>query len=193
MAISLSSATVSEVVLGALIAVLILRRTVGMVHGTPVRPTRLLAFGGFYLVLMALVVSSSALLYPWPWGPAALAADAAAVGLAAWVALRHVERRVVIERRPDGAWIYRLSPLLPVVYVALFVTRLVVDLVVLGASPFAGPTAIAGGTPASEEMLVAMVDLLFAMSTGLLIGRGLGVYRAYRKRTGSEPSTGVAA
>ncbi|MGI0140982.1 MAG: hypothetical protein ACREBT_07580 [Thermoplasmata archaeon] len=85
-------------------------------------------------------------------------------------------RRVRIIERAPGEWVYLLGPLVPILYLALFLTRLSLDFIVLNVSPFTFTLTSSGLTPSAA----ATLDLLFAVSTGLVVGRTIGVYRAYR-------------
>jgi hypothetical protein len=177
MAFTLSGADESALVFLALIVLIIGRRVAMMVRGAPVRTERILATAVLFSALFVLVLAESYFQVPW-W---TYAIDAAVLAVTIVLTIGYVRRHVVFEQR-DGAWYYRLHPVIVVAYLVLFVVRLALDLVVLGINPFAPPTsgpALAGTT----LVLVAVVDALFSLSTGLLIGRSVGVVLEYRAKT----------
>jgi hypothetical protein len=180
MSTGLSNTDVTTLVFVALIVLVVARRVVGMVRGVPVRPERMFAFAALYSGLFVLVIASSyAQLPAWSY-----AIDAAVAVVAAFAATLAVQQRVVVEWR-DGQWYYRLGMAIPVLYLTLFVVRIALELLVLGVSPFAPPST----TPLSgtAEVTLAVIDALFAFSTGLLVGRTLGVYLEYRKLSRAGP------
>jgi hypothetical protein len=164
-----------------LLVVIVGRRTVLMVRGTTVSAARLAGYAVFYVVFFVLALAGSFSAVPLYW----YAVDAAVVVLAALVAIPYVERVARIERRPDGQWYYRLGLALPLVYLALFAVRLAVDAFVLNVNPLGPPTAVSL-SPFATDVLIA-VDALFGVSTGLLVGRSIGVYRAYRRVATETP------
>ncbi|HKV90846.1 MAG TPA: hypothetical protein VJQ43_06620 [Thermoplasmata archaeon] len=186
--VSLTSNDIGTIVVVALILVFLARRIVGMVRGAPVSPPRLFGFAILFTFLFVVgILSTFSEMPPWTY-----ALDAAVVVAASVLATWYVQRIVVIERRNDG-WYYRLGVAIPVAYVALFATRLVLDVAVLGIDPFAPP--MRGPVLTGTTLLVlATVDALFAFSTGLLIGRSLGVYLEFRKNAGAQvPPSAPAA
>ncbi|MHB8352543.1 MAG: hypothetical protein ACYDFT_07665, partial [Thermoplasmata archaeon] len=71
-------------------------------------------------------------------------------------------------------------------YLALFAVRLLLDLLILGINPFGGATLPATLTPATLAVVVG-VDTLYAVSTGLVVGRSVGVYRAFQRKKAAAP------
>ncbi|MCI4326183.1 MAG: hypothetical protein L3K16_00885 [Thermoplasmata archaeon] len=187
MAVSLNSSDAGPIVLLILIAVIIGRRVVLMVRGTQVRPGRMFAIAAFYVALFGLTIASSFNELPvWTY-----VVDIAVVVAASIGATVLVQKRVVVEWK-DGMWMYRLGALIPAIYLTLFVVRLALDLFVLNVNPFDFTTlpspAPLTGTPL---VIVVLVDVLFAFSTGLLVGRTLGVYLEYRKFAKAGPPPGA--
>jgi hypothetical protein len=179
--VSLSTGQIYLLAFLVLLVFIVGRRTVLMVRGTTVSAARLAGFAVFYVVFFVIALAGSLSTVPLYW----YGVDAAAVVLAALVAIPYVERVVRIERRPDGLWYYRLGLALPLVYLALFAVRLAVDAFVLDVNPFGPPTAVSL-SPFATDVLIA-VDVLFGVSTGLLVGRSIGVYRAYRRAAMGAP------
>jgi len=166
-----------------LFVVILARRTYLMVQGTRFSVGRLFAFAGFYVLLFvafAFTTLYSALAF---WGAVTyllLVPYAAVPAAAALLAAPYVRRTVQFERRGDGAWYYRLSWHIPVLYLSLFIARTVAEVAVFGiagilfAFPLPAPPSVAA------LLILVAVDLLFGFSLGLLLGRGAGVVRAHR-------------
>lgn len=160
-------------------------RSIRMARGAPANPARLFAYAGLWLFLFLLVaVAGVAPLPVWYLGLEGVLLVGAAV-----FATSYVRGVAKISRTPSGGWTYRLGVALPAVYLTLLIVRLSVDLAVLGENPFAGTP---GAAPASVGtftiLLVGLVDALFAFSTGLLVGRSVGVYLAledHQRREGT--------
>jgi len=185
--VSVSPGGQEAIVFGVIIGLLILRRGYNQYVGTPVVPGRLLAYAALYPLLFVLVVG----LEDYPILPLwSLAVDVAAAAVGGAVALEYVGRRVTIYQQ-GGRWMYRLGLVVPVVYAALFVTRLALE-VAIGLDPFAPAVAVSGTT----AVILEVVDALYGFSTGLALGRNIGVYRVYQRKTAagsgaplpSEPS-----
>ncbi|MGC2035533.1 MAG: hypothetical protein WA761_08850 [Thermoplasmata archaeon] len=171
-------------ILLAIIVLVIVRRTYRMIQGARASPGYLFGFLGLYLVLLAFTLVSTIVLLP----AYSAILDIALVVIAGSAGFPWVLRHVKLEKRANGEWYYRLGPIIPIVYLVLFVTRLVIDLVVLGLDPF---DFYGSGTVTLTQTqidITILVDALFALSTGLLAARSFGVYSAYRKAVAQEPS-----
>ena len=183
---SLSTLAPAVVVLVLFVAILA-RRAYLMVRGTPYAPERLFGFLGFYVFLFALVAFPTLYAAVATWGEYGyllLAPYLAVPIVAAGVATPYVRRIVRFERAEAGGWYYRLPWLIPVLYLALFVLRFTLEIVLFGlavVTSFSLPTSV----PPGLLVLLAGVDLLLAASTGLLIGRSIGVYQAYQRLPGA--------
>jgi hypothetical protein len=188
MTTGLTNSDLTTLVFVALFVLLIGRRVVMMVRGAPVRPERMFAFAILFTALLILVLGTSLSQLPlWTFGLDAIAAVAAAVS-----ATIGVRRRVVFELR-NGVWYYRVGVGILILYLALFVTRLALDAVVLGVDPFALMPPSAGSLTSVAGKTVAIINGLFAVSTGLLVGRTIGIYLEYRKRLAEGPSPATAS
>lgn len=167
-----------------LIFVLILaRRTYAQIQGAPYSVGRLFGFAGFYVLLFAALAFGTLYAAVATWGSIAygfLVVYVAVPAVAAILAAPYVRRIVRFEQRGSGSWYYRLSWHVPVLYLTLFVVRIGAEVAVFGLSAFL--ITFPPPTPSSVAALVILigVDLLFGFSLGLLIGRGIGVYRARR-------------
>src|ERR1700683_4188756 len=182
-----SSADIGPIVLVALLVVIIGRRVVMMVRGTPVRPARMFTIAAFYVALFAVTIVASYTQLPlWTYALDAVVVVLAGIGTTLWV------RRLVVVEWKNGVWMYRLGAVIPAVYLPLFVVPLGIDLFLLGVNPFdftLPSTAPLSGLPL---ILVVVVNALFAFSTGLLVGRTTGVYLEYRTLSAAGPPPGGA-
>jgi hypothetical protein len=172
-----------EAVVLIFIVLILARRTYAQIQGARYSVERLAVFAGFYVLLFAALAAGTLHAALAAWGtPAYLLIVPYAVvpAVSALVAAPYIERVVRFELRPDGIWYYRLSWHIPVLYLVLFVARIAAEVAVFG-----GSAVLVTFPPPSPPSVAALyllvgVDLLFGVSLGLLIGRGLGVYRAHR-------------
>jgi hypothetical protein len=182
--------TETALVILVIIVLIFVRRAVLIVRGTVVSPARLFAFAGFYTVLFALIVAFGTVEPPWILYvglPALLVVSAV-------ISTRHVRGHVVLEQRPpDTRWYYKLHPWILVTYIVLFVARIAISIAVLGPSAAFAFGAPVGALSPLSTALLDIVDVLFAASTGLLLGRSVGVYLAYKEEVASTPSPPPAA
>jgi uncharacterized membrane protein YuzA (DUF378 family) len=174
----------TDVIIFVIIILILARRTYLMVSGTQYSAPRLFTFAGFYVLIFGLLGAETIDLFYALWGTTALAlvvAYAVVPIVAAFLIAPHVQRMVQFEQRPGGAWYYRLSWHIPVLYLALFVVRFGAELAILGPNAFVisfPPPAV----PSFLDLVLLFgVDMLFAVSLGLLVGRGIGVYRAHEE------------
>jgi len=179
----ISGAISSELLIVALIVLILARRTYRQLTGAPFSASRLFGFAGFYILLFALLAATTLVAAVVTWGTVAFALLAPYLAipvLAAILTAPYVRRVVRFDRRSDGQWYYRLSWHIPVVYLALFVSRIGAEIVIYG--PSGALPSIPPPAPPSGAVLwvLVAVDLLFALSLGLLVGRGIGVYRAHK-------------
>ena len=176
------SSIAPEIFLLLIVVFILVRRTLRMLSGTRYSADRLIAFAGIYVLLFAALAAATLYAASISWGPNALVLIAPYVALpvaAAWVVAPYVQRIVRFERRDNDEWYYRLTWHIPALYLSLFVARFFAEIVVYGPSAaFAFPPPAPPSGPALWVLIG--VDLLFAISLGLLVGRGLGVFRAYR-------------
>jgi hypothetical protein len=182
MGFALTSSDEGTIVLLVFVGLIVVRRVFMMVQGTAVRPGRIVGVAVLFTALFVLVLASSYFQVPW-WS---FVLDGAVLVVAAIATTAYVREHVVFEWR-NGQWYYKLHPIIIGAYLLLFVVRLAIDLVVLNINPVAPPTTgpmLTGTT----LLLVAAVDALFGLSTGLLIGRSVGVYLEYEKKQKETPA-----
>lgn len=179
-----TSAFYTELFLIVIIVLILARRTYAMIQGTAYSAARLFGFAGFYILLyvvLAYGTLASALGF---WGSTTyllVAAYVAVPVVAGLVAAPHVERIVHFEQRADGQWYYKLGMVVPVAYLVLFVIRIGAEIAVLGPNAFYLTFPPPPAPSVGALVVLLAVDLLFGVSLGLLLGRGVGVYRAYQK------------
>lgn len=177
----------SYAIVVAILALVIGRRVVQMVQGAPLSIGRLVGFAAVYLALCALALGTDLLIEPWWVG----LLDVAIIVAIATALPSSIESGVSVYRGPRGVWYYKMGVWVPVVYLALFVGRIVIEIGVIGINPFAfSPFAVSFTT--EQLTLLAIVDALFAVSTGLLLARSVAVYRSYHRAQASEAKGGPA-
>jgi hypothetical protein len=180
------------VVIVVLVIVFILvRRTYLMLQGTRYSAGRLFGFAGFYVLLFVALAVTTLYAAVATWGSDAYLLFAPYVvvpALAAVLALPYVRRIVRFERRDDGNWYYRLPWHVPVLYLALFIVRIVAEFAVFGVAGLLFTFPLPAPPSVGALAILVVVDLLFGLSLGLLLGRGIGVYLAHRDLPSDEGS-----
>jgi hypothetical protein len=179
----------SAIIFVVIVVLIVVRRTYYMLRGAVASPARLIGYSVVVAALFAATVAVSYGVVP----VYAFAADAAVLVAAALLALPYVRRHVHFEQRPPSTdWYYRLSPWIPLSYVVLLVVRISLLFAILGPSAFNfAPVTTTLSTPAL--LTLVGVDLLFALSTGLLVGRNAGVLLALREKVAGSPPVPSAA
>jgi hypothetical protein len=182
-----SSASTLEpvVVVLALIVLFLVRRAYRMYTGTPVRTGQLFAIAGIYVVLFAITLAIGSAGIPWYL----YALDGALLVVAAIAGTIHIRKVVVFERRPPpvGDWYFRLPPWIAILYVVLYVARIGSVLAFLGPNALEFvPTGAVTLSPTALAVL-AVVDALFSVSTGILVGRSIAVYHAFEAEKAKLP------
>ena len=184
------SALTPELLVLLVIVLILARRTYRQIQGAPYSVGRMFGFAGFYVLLFAALAFGTLYAAVATWGSIAygiLGAYVAVPVVAAILAAPYVRRIVRFEQRGNGNWYYRLSWHVPVLYLALFVIRIGAEFAVFGLSALL--ITFPPPTPPSVAALVILigVDLLFGFSLGLLVGRGVGVYRAHHDLPAAGP------
>ena len=185
----LSSADESAILFLVIIVAIMIRRTYALSQGTPYSTARVFGYGAFSMVLFALFAASTIYVAVGSWGPIGYALVAPYIGVvigSALIAEPRIRRLVKFEERAGGVLYYHLPIVVPVLNLVLFVVRLGIEIWLFGLSTitsFQFPTSLPIG---ALEILIAF-DLLFGISIGLLIGRGLAVHRAFLARPHDTP------
>jgi hypothetical protein len=177
------SALAPAIIVLVLFIVMVARRAYRQVQGVPFSAGRQFAFAVVYVLLFVYLAFGTLYAAALVWGVDSYGLVALYVivpAIAAGLVAPYVQRIVRFERREGGQWYYRLSWHVPALYLALFLVRITGEIVVFG--PSAILITFPPPAPPSTAALVVLVvvDLLFGFSLGLLVGRGIGVYRAHR-------------
>lgn len=173
-----TSAEITAIFVELVIVLLILRRSYAMARGVPYSAARLAVAPTLILVLWGLSELESLLLTPWAW-PYLIAADIALLVLAMLAFTRVAERMTEAARGPSGEWTYRIGLSIAALFVGAFLARLVAAVVLFPSS--LGFVALSGGFPPSQQQVaLVVIDALFSLSAGLLLGRSWGVVRKVR-------------
>ena len=171
------------IVIVAILLLLVARRTYASISGAAYSPARLFAFVGFAALFFALFAGSTIYAALGTWGSVAwlllapyLLVPAVVVG----VTIPHVRAAVRFERRDNGQTYFRLPWLVPVLYLVLFTSRLAIEIVLFGLSSLFSPS-FPSSLPTGTLLVTIAFDLLYAVSVGLLLGRGVGVRQAFER------------
>jgi hypothetical protein len=181
---SLGSAGTSALVFLAIIVLIMVRRTYMLSRGSVYSPGRVFSYGGFSMLLFAVFAATTIYVAVGTWGTvgyALLAPYVAIVVGSVFVAEPRVRRLVKFEERADGRTYYLLPLIVPVLTLVLFIVRVAVEIWLFGLdsiATFTIPTSLSSG---ALEILIAF-DLLYGISIGLLIGRGLAIRAAFNAR-----------
>ena len=157
-------------------------------QGRVYSPGRVLIFPVLILLVFSLTEVETVAAVPWSF-PLWVVADLVIVVGAAMVTLPIAPRLVRVSRRDDGQWYYQFGIELIAFYLGLWIVRLGLAAYYDPASlEFAVPTGPPLSATASDVLL--LIQGLFAISSGLVIGRGVVTYRLCEQaRKGSTPST----
>jgi len=190
----ISQSEVAGYLFVVILGLIILRRSWRLTHGAPVTTGRLVAIPVLYVLLYGITLATigvtavgtslATLTF------ASFAADAALVAVGFVVAYRYTARNVhLYQADGQSQWSYRLSPLLPVIYVVLFFVRTGIETAILNESPFSFPTAsMFLGVSTLALALLFSVDALWGFSTGLLVGRSAAVYHLWQQKLAAPPA-----
>lgn len=169
----------------ALLIFFLAYRSLRLYHGRPLSPVRLFVFPAFTtLIFLATEVETAAsvpVFYPlWAIvdGVAFTAALVATIPLA--------PRFVTVTSSRDGSFTYRYGIELIAFYLGLWVVRLALALV-YDPSSLAFDFSIPSTLTSSPATAMLVVQTLFAVSTGVVVGRSVGTYVLYRKERARSP------
>jgi len=188
-----SSAAIQAYVVVALFGLLVLRGAYRLTHGVRASYGRLFALPVLYVAIYAgtlaavqyaLFGSSLATL-----ALISLAADGSLFAVGVVVAYRYTEQHLTLYQAPgQTAWSYRMNALLPVLYVVLFFARVGLETTILNETPFEIPGVSAFvGLSTVALLSLAVVDALWGLSTGFLVGRNAAAYRLWQARLRQSP------
>jgi hypothetical protein len=165
----------------ALLIVWIGFRSYSSYRGRAYSAARVLVFPVLILLLFLLTEFETISTVPWAF-PVWTGVDLAVLVAAALATLPLAPRLVQVERRDDGGWYYRYGIELIAFYLALWVVRLGLAIYFDPASiEFVPPTGAPLSATASDVLV--LIEGLFAISSGLVIGRGVATYQLHRAAT----------
>jgi hypothetical protein len=150
---------------------------------------RVLVFPVLILLLFLSTEYDTIVAVPWAL-PLWTIVDLVVLTAAALATLPLAPRLVRVTRRDDGEWYYQYGIELIAVYLGLWVVR-------LGLAAYFDPSSIEFVTPtgpapsATASEVLVLIQGLFSISSGLVIGRGVGTYRLHEQAQKTLP-TGTA-
>lgn len=179
-----TSSLLLTVAIELVIVLAVVRRSLRMSQGVPYSGARLVILPVLLLVLWAVTELESVLLTPWAV-PYLIAADAALVVVSSVLFAGTARRLASVYRGPAGVLSYRIGFSVTVVFLVIFLARLVLAAVLFPASlSFAAPSGYAAP---DQQIVLAVIDAMFSVSIGLLLGRAIGVYRKVQDVGSPEP------
>lgn len=143
-------------------------------------------FAVVYSLFFLLVLEEVARL---PWGrvgPPAALLDLILFGVGLIPGFRYTRRTTTIEETSTGRWMYRGGFALPVAWLALFLLRYAVELALLGRVYLLTLTYTHTVSIPTYAAALILVDALFSVSTGLVLGQVLGIWSAFHQRRGRK-------
>lgn len=184
---SYTSGELTAIMISAIVALVVARRSYSLTRGVPYSAARLIALPALVLVLWGASEAESVLLTPWAL-PYLLVLDVAILVLATLTFTRVAERRTEVYRDAAGGWMYRIGFSLAGLFLGVYVVRLALAIVLFPSSlEFGAPPG--GYPPQPQQVVLGVIDALFSLSVGLLLGRSLGSARKYKLERGRLPPT----
>ncbi|MFZ0830509.1 MAG: hypothetical protein WCB18_04820 [Thermoplasmata archaeon] len=179
-----------EVAVGiqAVLAVWIAVRSYGSYQGRMYSSTRVMFFPVLIVLLYLETEFETIATVPWAF-PVWTVVDVVVLIASAVTTLPIAGRLVRVSRRDDGAWYYQYGIELIAFYLALWVVRLGLAAYFDPASvEFVAPT---GALSATASVVVVLIQALFSVSSGLVVGRAIGTYRLYQTAQAPAPPLGT--
>ena len=163
--------------LGVLI-LLVLRRFARVIRGSRVSRGRTIAFAVYYLAFAALLIAVSVLSGGVSPDYLALYVLVAVVG--AYGSYVFSNNRLGFWKGADGSIYYKGAILVYVIYLVGLITRIAIDLVLIGPQAFTFSPGAATPTLSATAIDAGIVtDVLLALGSGLLTGRNIRVMKRY--------------
>lgn len=180
----LSSSDYTTIFIQVVIVLLIARRSYAMSQGVAFSRARLVLLPILILILWGVSELESIFLTPWAL-PYLILLDVAIVAGTSLVFAPIAERMTSVGRDAAGNWTYRISFALAALFLLAFVARLALAVALFPSSlQFGAPPS--GYPPGPQQVVLAMIDAIFSLSAGLLVGRSLGVLRKWSAAQGSR-------
>jgi hypothetical protein len=143
----------------------------------------------FYELLFLVVLEEVLRL---PWGrvaPAAALLDLIVFAVGLVPGYRYTLRTTTFERTTSGHWVYRGGLALPVAWLALFLFRYAVELALLGRVYLFTPAYTHTVAVPTYAAALILVDALFSVSTGLVMGEAVGIWWGYHRERRQGPAS----
>ncbi len=164
----------------ALLAIWIGVRSYGSYQGRLYSTGRVLIFPVLILLVYAATELETIATVPWAF-PTWTSVDLVVLVAAALATLPIANRLVRVSQRSDGQWYYQYGIELIGFYLALWVARLALAAYYDPASLEFVISSTAAPLSAATSAVLVLIQGLFSVSSGLVIGRGIGTYRLHRQ------------
>ncbi|HEV2317761.1 MAG TPA: hypothetical protein VGV89_09360 [Thermoplasmata archaeon] len=168
-----SSSEATALAIEALIVLVIARRSYSLTQGVPYSPVRLAASSVLILFIWTVSELEAFALTPWAF-PYLIGIDVAILVAASLASIPVAARHTEVTRTAGGGGTVRIGFAFAAIFLVLFVARIAIEAALFpGALSFGPPPS--GYPPVDQQAVVAIVDALFSLSAGLLVGRSLGI------------------
>jgi hypothetical protein len=180
---ALATAIAVEVLLAVWLGV----RSYGSYQGRIYSSTRVLVFPVLIILLYAGTEVETVATVPWAF-PLWTIVDIVVMVASALATLPFAERLVRVSKRYDGQWYYQYGIELIAFYLGLWIVRLALAAYFdPGSIEFVPPT---GALSATASDVVVLIQALFSVSSGLVVGRAIGTYRLHLRALAATPLRG---
>jgi hypothetical protein len=182
----LPSAVETSIGIEAVLVLWIGLRSYRSYQGRQYSAGRIILFPVLIVLLFLLTEYETTLAVTWDF-PLWTVIDVIVLAVAAVATLPIASRLVRVTQRSDGVWYYQYGIELIAFYLALWVLRLGLAAYYDPASlEFVAPTGPPLSATASDALV--LIQGLFAVSSGLVIGRAIGTYRLYELAQKGSPT-----
>jgi hypothetical protein len=140
-------------------------------------PGRILLFPVLILLVWVLTEFETIAAVPWAF-PLWTIVDVVVLAASALATVPIANRLVRVSQRQAGAWYYQYGVELISFYLALWLVR-------LGLAAYYDPSSLEFAAPmgalsATASSVLVLIQWLFSVSSGLVVGRAIGTYRLHR-------------
>lgn len=184
------SATTYAIAVQGLIVLFLAYRSVQAYPGRHLSPARLFVFPVFTLLIFLATEAETVASIPAAY-PVWAIVDAVALVVAAVVTVPVTPRFVQVTEVAPGDYVYRYGIELIALYLGLWIVRFALAALYDPSSlafDFSSSPSALSGTPATVMLIV---QALFAISTGVVVGRSVGTYRLYERENPPPPLPGA--
>jgi hypothetical protein len=159
------------------IVLLVIRRSYAMAQGVPYSLARLAALPALIIVLWGLSELESILLTPWGL-PYLIALDVVILVGSSFAFAPVAQRATQVTLDSSAVGTYRIGFSITALFIVAFIARLAVAILLFPAAlEFGAPPG--GYPPMAQQLVLGLIDALFSLSAGLLVGRSVGVHRRW--------------